>query len=201
VERDGRDLRDAILAATRGLLADHRFDELSVADILAAANVARGSFYFYFESKQDVLVELVRRAVSQGHAAAQPWLRHHDADERRAAIRSGIMDGAKLWRDEAPVLRAIVENWRCDPKLSALWLEQMEGFTTATAERINADRDAGSAWSSPLDVQALASALTWLGERLYYLAAVGVAPFDDENALVDVLTHIWMSTLYPTDQP
>ncbi|MEZ0112242.1 hypothetical protein ABH920_006261 [Catenulispora sp. EB89] len=48
-----------------------------------------------------------------------------------------------------------------------------------------------------MDTGDLAAALTWLGERLYYLAAIGVEPFADEEALVDVLTHIWMSVLHP----
>ncbi len=43
----------------------------------------------------------------------------------------------------------------------------------------------------------MAAALTWLGERLYYLAAIGVPPFDDEDKLVDVLTHIWLTALAP----
>ena len=71
---DTTDLREAILAATAELLADHQFGDLAVGDILAAAGVSRGSFYFYFDSKHDVLAELVRRAVAAGHAAAEPWL-------------------------------------------------------------------------------------------------------------------------------
>ena len=47
------------------------------------------------------------------------------------------------------------------------------------------------------DIGALASALTWLGERLYYLAATGTPPFDDQDTLVATLLHIWTSTLYP----
>jgi hypothetical protein len=35
----------------------------------------------------------------------------------------------------------------------------------------------------------LATTLTWLGERLYYLVTIGVAPFDDQDMLVDVLTQ------------
>jgi AcrR family transcriptional regulator len=180
-----------ILDATRALLDDRRFDEISVADILAAAEVSRGSFYFYFAGKHEVLAELVRQAVAQGHEAAQPWLHHEGRDDRRDAVRYGIAQGAALWRTEAPVLRAIVENWRSDPDLETLWLEQMTSYTTATAERIAADNPA-------IDATALGSALTWLGERLYYLAAIDVAPFDDPDTLVDVLTHIWMSSVYRT---
>jgi len=191
-KNDDRDLREVILAATRGLLDERRFDQLSVADILAAAQVARGSFYFYFASKNEVLAELVRRAIARGHEVAQPWLTHDEADQRRASVRYGISQGARLWRAEAPVLRAIVENWRTDPELTALWQDQMAGFTAATTERIVTD----DATTPGVDPAALGAALTWLGERLYYLAALDMAPFADEDALVEVLTHIWMTSLY-----
>ncbi len=202
--RDDGEVREAILAATRCLLDQRRFDELSVADILAAAGVARGSFYFYFAGKHQVLAELTRRAVSRGHEAAEPWMA--SSDDPRETIRHGISEGAKLWRAEAPVLRAMVENWRSDPELGELWLGMMGSFTTATAERIAVDQapvgEAAvggdvSGGNSEVDTGDLAAALTWLGERLYYLAAIGVEPFADEDALVDVLTHIWMSVLHP----
>jgi len=190
---DTTDLREAILAATAGLLADRQFGDLAVSDILAAAGVSRGSFYFYFDSKHDVLAELVRRAVAAGHAAAAPWLAV-PADPA-TALRTGITAGARLWRQSAPVLRAIVENWRTDPRLEALWTEQMQTFTDATVAQINADPRARQRLAGQ-DIAALASALTWLGERLYYLAAVGTPPFDDQDTLVATLLHIWTSALY-----
>jgi AcrR family transcriptional regulator len=184
-------VREVIIDATEALLADRRFDEITVADILAAANVARGSFYFNFESKHDVLAVLVTRAIGRGHSAARSWLTHEGDDERRAAVRRSIGEGAQIWAERAPVLRAIVENWRTDPKLTDLWLRMMGGFTAATVEGIAHDHGGRGA-----DVEALSAALTWLGERLYYLAAVGVPPFDDQEKLVDVLTHVWMCTVY-----
>ena len=162
-------------------------------DILTAAGVSRGTFYFYFDSKHDVLAELVRRAVAQGHAAAAPWLAN-PADPA-TALRAGITAGAELWRASAPVLRAIVENWRADPRLTALWLEQMQSFTYATIAQITADPRARRRLRGQ-DIPALASALTWLGERLYYLAATGIPPFDDQDTLVSTLLHIWTSALY-----
>ena len=189
---DGRDLREAVLSATVALLDTHRFADLTVGDILAEAGVARGSFYFYFAGKQDVLAELVRRAVEQGKVAAEPWL--GDTLEPACALRAGIADGARLWQDNAAVLRAIVENWRSDPDLTALWLDQMNGFTEATVTRLRRDPDLTARFDEA-DLHALASSLTWMGERLYYLAAVGVPPFDDRDRLVATLWHIWTATL------
>jgi AcrR family transcriptional regulator len=186
-------LRETILAATTDLLAKRSFSELSVQDILAAAGISRGSFYFYFDSKHDVLAELVRRAVSGGHDAAEPWLT--DPPDKVAALRAGISAGARLWRTNAPILRAIVENWRTDPRLNALWLDQMRGFTDATIAQIRSDPHS-TARLAGLDIPSVASTLTWLGERVYYLAALGTPPFDNEDTLVDTLLHIWTSTLY-----
>jgi TetR/AcrR family transcriptional regulator, ethionamide resistance regulator len=189
----GGDLREAILAATAGLLGERNFSDLAVGDILTAAGVSRGSFYFYFDSKHDVLAELVRRAVAEGHAAATPWLAQ--PDDPAAALRAGITAGAALWQASAPILRAIVENWRTDPRLTALWLEQMQSFTDATVAQISADPRARQALADQ-DIPAVAAALTWLGERLYYLAATGTAPFDDQDTLVNTLLHMWTSALY-----
>ncbi|WP_194925379.1 hypothetical protein [Catenulispora pinisilvae] len=171
-----------------------------------------------------MLAELTRRAVDRGHVAAEPWLA--SSGDLRETVRHGVSEGAKLWRAEAPVLRAVVENWRSDAELGELWLGLMGGFTAVTAERITADGQAvgqaggqgagqavgqadGQAVGQPIgraegsepgvDTGNLAAALTWLGERLYYLAAIGVEPFADEEALVDVLTHIWMRVLPPAE--
>ncbi|WP_212829622.1 TetR/AcrR family transcriptional regulator [Catellatospora sp. TT07R-123] len=195
--RGSADLRERILDALRELLRERTFDTLSVAEVITAAGVSRASFYFYFAGKQAVLAELVRRAVGAGHEAAQPWVQAQAGP--RETLRAGIDAGAGLWLSNAAVLRAIVESWASDPQLRELWLVQMQTFTDATIARIEADRAADPAMAARLDgvdVPALAAALTWTGERLYYLAACGVPPFDDRQVLVDTLTHLWLSSLY-----
>jgi AcrR family transcriptional regulator len=187
------DLREAILSATERLLADRQFADLAVSDILRAAGVSRGSFYFYFDSKQDVLAELVRRAVARGHAAASPWLAR--PVDKIAALRVGTAAGASLWQANAPVLRAIVENWRSDPRLTELWRQQMQTFTDAALDQISGDQEVIERFSG-MDVAAVISSLTWLSERLYYLAATRTPPFDDQDTLVETLVHIWAATLY-----
>jgi len=192
------ELRDSILTAMSQLLATKNFGEVSVADILHTAGISRGSFYFYFDSKHDVLAELVERAVDSGLEAAEPWL--SVPDDRLSALRQGTEAGAELWRTHAPVLRAIVENWQSDARLTTLWLRQMQSFTDATIAGIADDPEATAHLASQ-DVAAVASALTWLGERVYYLAACAVPPFDQEQTIVDTLTHIWASTLYGETGP
>jgi hypothetical protein len=96
----------------------------------------------------------------------------------------------------APVLRAIVENWRSDEKLTVLWMEMMEGFTQAAIHRIERDRAAGRAPRTSVDASTLASTLTWMSERIYYLAAIGHPAFRDEQQVIDALTDVWLSVIY-----
>ncbi len=194
-ESEHRDVREAILDATEYLLAQQRFDELSVADILSSAQVSRASFYFYFESKYTVLGELVRRAVKQALTAAQPWVEEETASQEHT-LRKGTSQGLQLWLKHAPVLRAIVENWRSDERLTTLWMEMMEGFTTATTQRIEHDRATGRAPITNVDAFTLASTLTWMSERIYYLAAIGHPAFHNEQQVIDVLTDVWLSVIY-----
>jgi TetR/AcrR family transcriptional regulator, ethionamide resistance regulator len=192
---DGRDVRERILAATERLLATQRFESLSVASILDAAAVSRGSFYFYFPGKHAVLAELLRRAVTSARQAASTWT-GDDSGAPGHALRQGTQEGARLWHEHAPVLRAIVENWQSDPALAALWTQMMDGFTAVAAERIQADRAAGLAPARSDSPQALAAALCWMNERAWYLAAIGHPGFTDHDQLTDALTSIWQAAIY-----
>lgn len=181
------------MQAARQLLATRRYAEVSVAAILAGSGAAKGSFYFYFAGKQDLLVALVRDAVAGGLGTARAWT--DSAADPVRTLRDGITAGARLWQREAPVLRAIVEAAGTDPVLDALWREQMDVFTEAALARLEGDAEA-AAWLAGRDPRPIVTALTWLGERVYYLAATGTAPFDSEQAVVDVLADAWALALY-----
>src|SRR4030088_2353770 len=52
--------RDALLAAAVALFQERTVDDVTVADISAAAGAAKGTFYLYFESRE-ALVEALQR--------------------------------------------------------------------------------------------------------------------------------------------
>jgi AcrR family transcriptional regulator len=55
------DLRTALLDAARELIGEIGYSQMSHADITATVGIGRTTFYEHFSSKEDVLVELVRR--------------------------------------------------------------------------------------------------------------------------------------------
>jgi len=59
--RKGEETRERILAAATELIHQRGFKNTGVAEILAASGVPRGSFYFYFESKEELGCVLLAR--------------------------------------------------------------------------------------------------------------------------------------------
>jgi AcrR family transcriptional regulator len=55
-----------ILDAAEKLFAAKGYDAATVNDILAGADIAKGTFYYYFKSKEDVLDGIVKRQIDKG---------------------------------------------------------------------------------------------------------------------------------------
>ena len=192
---DRSSVRDRIMQATRELLETHRFADLSVATILSTSGAAKGSFYFYFASKEDLLAALVQEAVGAALDAAENWTVVDSDRDPIEALRAGTLAGAQLWRKHSAILRAIVEATGTDAPLDKMWRTQMDRFTQVALRRLDGDAEA-AAWLVERDPLPIVTALTWLGERVYYLSATNTAPFTTERVVVDVLTDAWALALY-----
>jgi AcrR family transcriptional regulator len=55
--------RDELMNAAQSLFVEHGVGQTTIEQITAAADVAKGTFYLYFSSKEDVLVALRQRYV------------------------------------------------------------------------------------------------------------------------------------------
>ena len=60
-----------ILDAAEKLFAERGYEAATVNDILDAVKIAKGTFYYYFKSKEDVLDTLIERRISEGVEKAE----------------------------------------------------------------------------------------------------------------------------------
>lgn len=97
--------REALLGAGRMLLAQRDVDALSVDEIVAAADVAKGSFYNHFRDKDALareIVAAVRREAEEAVAAANAGI--DDPAQRLARALCVFIRFAIEHRDSAQVL-------------------------------------------------------------------------------------------------
>ena len=66
--------RNEILDAAQRLIFTKGYDQTSIQDILAAAQVSKGAFYHYFDSKQELLEALISRIQDEAEQVLCPIL-------------------------------------------------------------------------------------------------------------------------------
>jgi AcrR family transcriptional regulator len=135
---------EAVLTATTGLLEHTSLSELSVAQILAAADVGRTSFYEHFSSKEDVLVKLLRAIAAEVSEGLEP-IRSRGERPVEEAFREGLGNWMRIGARYRPLLVATIEEWPAVPALRRVWFAVIDAMTAELASLITADRAAGLA--------------------------------------------------------
>ena len=158
----GRSTRTAILAAAENVIGAHGFSAASIAEITREAGIAQGTFYIYFEGKEQVFRELVYemgRLTRENLAEAVAG-----ATDRLSAERRGVLAFLKFVRGR-PSLYAIVEEARF-VDLEAYRAYYTE-FATAYAQNLKAAQARGEIRPGDADTRAwaLMGMAKALGER------------------------------------
>ncbi|HEY5431411.1 MAG TPA: TetR/AcrR family transcriptional regulator [Solirubrobacteraceae bacterium] len=185
----------AVLEATSGLLASTSLAELSVADILAAADVGRTSFYEHFSSKDDVVVKLVRRIRAEVGDELEPMFSRGDRSPD-AAFREGLANLIRASSRYAPLLVAVAEEWPSIPELQELWFQTLGALTGRLIDTIEQDRAAGIA-PRGANAAGLAAALVWSAERAFHVAMTGHHPtLTDRESVIEPLVQLFVGSIY-----
>lgn len=192
---DGSAAAQRIIVALEALLAERPLHAIPVSDILDRAGVARGTFYFWFTSKYDAVVQGHRQVMVAILDDISGFLEQPDASA--TDLRAAIEVFVETWKAHGPILAASAEVWRSEPALRDEWAMTMQRLVDAVTERIAARREHDPRLRD-VDPAALAHALIWMNERTAYMASAGFPPVAVGPALVDTLTHIWSATLFGT---
>lgn len=73
--KDGEARKREILLAARELFVKKGYEQTSVNDILHVVDIAKGTFYYYFSSKEEVLETIILDIVEEGARRAERVLR------------------------------------------------------------------------------------------------------------------------------
>jgi len=198
----GDDRQRAIVEAFEGLLRTRPMADIAIDEIAAGATISRSGFYFYFPSKQAVLLELLDRMVAE-------------VDERLAGVGVPGDDPAGWWRASIGVFvdvfgahRAVTvtlaEARATIPELRDEWTRRSGRWIEQTAATIVAERRRGRA-REIVDARATSIALNAMNEHVLVASFGNEQPALAAEEALDVLTDIWCTTIYglplPTTAP
>jgi AcrR family transcriptional regulator len=190
----GDDRELAILDTATRLLEQRPLHEISVDDLAKGAGISRPTFYFYFPSKDAVLMTLVERVIMEADAALES-VSDQTPTDRYAFWRTGINFFFAGFGAHKEVSRAGYAARATIPEASALWSRFMQKWIDNTARIIEAERARGDA-PVTLPAQDLATALNLMNERVLMAAFADERPAVPEDRVLDTLVHIWITTIY-----
>jgi len=190
----GDDREAAILATAERLLDERPFSEISVDDLAKGAGLSRPTFYFYFPSKDAVLLTLIERVVMEADTASE-GLADTLPDGRYEAWRTAINVFFEAFVKHKGVTRAGHAARASHAEIRELLATFMQKWIDNTAATIEAERARGAA-PTTLPAQDLATALNLMNERALFASFADEQPAIPPGQVLDTLVHVWVASIY-----
>jgi AcrR family transcriptional regulator len=190
-------------AATRARLLDAAQEEFEatgfldarISDIAERAGLSHGSFYHYFESKEQVF-----REVAEAHGArliapdANPEPRVTTDQPELERIRRANRRFLQRYRENAPIMGVIEEVSRYNEHVNAAKIERQKHFAEQTETAIRRLQEQGVA-DTNVDPEIAAFALGSMIGRFAELWLVEKWADYDFDAAADQLTLLWANAI------
>lgn len=196
----GDDRELAILTTAERLLGERPLSEISIDDLARGAGISRPTFYFYFPSKDAVLLTLVERVAAEADSisgiATIPPGEGGPATHWRHAIDAYF----QTFRAHRAVTLAIAQAGATNSEVRALWSTVLSHWIQRTSEAIQFERARGAA-PDGVPADELATVLNLMNERALLATYSGEPPSVSEDHVVDVLLQVWLTSIYQTTTP
>ncbi len=196
----GDDRERAILETAERLLEERPLSEISVDDLAKGAGISRPTFYFYFPSKDAVVLTIIDRLVADAGSGREEILTALADSGPRAGLRAGLENLYAAFRTRPGVVRAGTDLRTTNQEARDLWAEVMEGWVTDVTVVIEAERARGAAPPGQ-PARDLAIALVQMNERAQYATLLGESPSLDGDRVLDVLIDVWLRAIYGSAEP
>lgn len=190
----GDDREQAILATAERLLQERPLADFSVDDLAKGAGISRPTFYFYFRSKNAVLLSL----LDQMNGKAQTALGALDvvsSGDPEAIWRARIESFFEVSGSHRAVAVAGAAAKATNPEVRQLWSALMSKWIAYTTIAIKAERGRGAA-PDTIPAAQLSVALNMLSERMMAAAFTAEDHAIPEDRVIDTLLHIWLASIY-----
>ena len=139
-ERKKQRTRQALRQAAIELFLQRGFEATTIADITAAVDVAPRTFFAYFQSKEDVVLD----EGAESFARAQQALQQRPPGEPLlAAFRQAALQIATGMQTQSEQERAVARIVRSSPAIQARIRDRMGQWEEQLAAMIAEERDAG----------------------------------------------------------
>jgi AcrR family transcriptional regulator len=200
LSRKGVQTRGRLVEAAKKVFERDGFLEARIVDIAEAANLAPGSFYHYFDSKEELFLEVAQMQEERLTAPSFDSSADSGDSSPTESIRRANRLYLERYRDEAALMGVIEQVSRFDDDVNAARMATMKHFVERAERSIRRLQHDGKA-DARLNPSMAADALGAMIARVAELWLVqGYREYDFDQA-VDQLSVLWANALGLTEEP
>lgn len=181
----GQRTRQKLLAAAEEEFGLNGFNQTSVSNITKNAEVGQGTFYLYFNSKEEILRELVQQLGSSLREAISEGLNSKNANTQEEIEREGLRSFLKFVSEHGKFYRVIAESQFID---EAIFEDYYKGFGEAYRKRL--EKAAQDGMVRPGNAEVRAWALMGMAQFLGKRYITWAKPGEDIDEVVDETVSI-----------
>jgi AcrR family transcriptional regulator len=184
-----------ILDAAARLFAMKGFHRTTTKEIADAADIAEGTLYNYFESKNDLLFGIMGRLTES--QTLSHWITSTPPSNARDFFASTLKLRRQFMDQNAIMLKAIFSEIMADKELSEKYYQQLMKPTVEALEK-NLQLRVMMGQIKPIDVAMTARVLAGVINGLFFLEVLGDPLIESEwDSLSETLTDILFEGLSP----
>ncbi|HZU80526.1 MAG TPA: TetR/AcrR family transcriptional regulator [Acidimicrobiales bacterium] len=191
----GARTRVRLLEAAKEIFEEDGFLEARISDIAERAGLSHGSFYHYFDSKEEIFREVAESVEEQLSAPMAGVIldpeSHASPPER---IREALRRHLESYRREARIIGVIEQMSRYDKQVNDIRTARHEHYSKQVADSIRALQEHGLA-DPELDPKIAAAALGAMTNRFPEMWLVQGAITCSFDKAVDQLTKMFVNAL------
>jgi AcrR family transcriptional regulator len=128
--------RERLVEAAKEIFEEHGFLNARISDISERAGQSHGSFYYYFDSKEEIFREVAISVDKQLFAPLDDVIMAESILPSHQRVREAMRRHLESFRKEARMLSLIEHVSRFDTEVNALKLARHKQITTRVAEVI-----------------------------------------------------------------
>lgn len=137
LSKKGARTRERLLEAAKKVFEANGFLDARISDIAEAAGLSHGSFYYYFDSKEQIFRGVAEAVDAElGAPLDDVILGSESSVPPQDRLREAIRRYFESYRDEAGIMGVIEQVSRYDDHVHALRVEQHRRYRAKVAESI-----------------------------------------------------------------
>lgn len=189
----GERTRAALIAAARRVFERDGFGDSRLTDITAEANCSTGSFYTYFDSKEEILEAVLSETLDDMMHPGMPRVDADIADDPETVLAAANRAYFEAYRRNARIMTVFDEAAGALPRFRDQ--RRMRGweFAERNAKHIRALQEKGVA-DPDLDALQAARALSGMVSQMAF-HTFGLGDEIDMDTLVFTATRLWVNAI------